>query len=98
MSQNLDFEAIARDVELRAVDAGQALADYLAQHFADGLTAIDFERHRIADYIFHRTAAEVLGGFPRLIAADEAMLQASALETIKSAFGERLAELTDGEA
>ena len=91
MSQSLDFEAIVQDVEKQAVNAA-ALADYLAKHFADGLTDIDFERHRIADYIFQRTAADVLNKFRGLLDADEATLRDSATATVKSAFGKRVAE------
>lgn len=93
----MDFEAIAQDVEQHAVNAGRALADYLAEHFADGQTDIDIERHRIADYIFQRTAAEVMNRFRGLIDADEATLRDPATATVKSAFGKRLAELEGGE-
>jgi hypothetical protein len=91
MSQNLDFEAIAQEIELHAVNEGRALADYLALHFTVGLIEIDIEHHRIANYIFDRTATDVLARFPRLIDADKPKLQNRAIAAIKTAFKTRLA-------
>jgi hypothetical protein len=97
MSKHLDFEAIAQEIEKHAIKAGRALADYLTQHFADGLDEIDFEQHRIADYIFHRTATDVLARFHMLSSDDEVALQDRATAIVRSAFEARRAELNGGE-
>lgn len=86
-----DFEAIAQKVEQRAVSEGRALADYLAEHFADGLREIDFERHRIASFIFDRTASGVVALFPELVEADKPILQSRAAKAVRTAFKARLA-------
>lgn len=93
MSQYQHLEAIAQQIEQYAVKAGRALADYLAQHSADVLLEFDFDRHRIAGYIFHRTATDVLDKFHASIGDDEGALGEQAIATVKTAFGKRLAEL-----
>lgn len=91
MPQRLDLESVAREIEQYAVSEGRALADYLARNFADGLKEIDFEQHRIANYIFDRTASDVLARFPRLVDPDRMELQNRAKTVIKAAFKTRLA-------
>lgn len=86
-----DLETIALKVEQRAITEGRALADYLAEHFADGLREIDFERHRIAKFIFDRTASGVLARFPGLVEADMPTLQSRAATAVRAAFKARLA-------
>lgn len=91
MSQIRHLEAIAREIELQAVKEGRALADYLALHFTDGLRDIDFEQHRIAIYIFDRTASDVLARFPTVMDADKTTLRNRAITALKTAFKTRLA-------
>jgi hypothetical protein len=97
MLQRLNIETHAQMIEQPAARAGRALADYLAQQLGEGLMEPEFEQHRIAEFIFGRTAADVIQRFNWLLASDEAILRSRVIEIVKSAFKERLAELNNSE-
>jgi hypothetical protein len=77
---------LPQEIEQHAVSAGKALADYVAQHLADGLIGIDFEHNPIANFLFRRTATDVLYRFRCVIDVDSARLRSWATEMVKAGF------------
>jgi GTP1/Obg family GTP-binding protein len=96
MSANQDLDRSPEEIEPVAAKFGRALATSFAKNFAERYQAATIEEQRVADYIFRDAAAEVLDRFPVLGELEKFSLRNRTIETVKTAFENRLAELGSG--